>query len=657
MKVLIDIGHPAHVHFFKNLIKYLKDENHEVLITTSDKDVSCKLMDELKLKYINFGSYGNSLLSKIIQIPIMDCKMIKVALKFNPDLFLGLSSSRAAHVAYLLNKKCYIFDDTEERNNIFLYKYFADRIYTPLPFKINLGKKQIRYAGYHELAYLHPNRFKPNPKILDELNIKPNDIFFIVRFVGWKASHDFGQYGFSKSGKIKLVRELEKKGRVLITSEIGFEKELEKYRIDLPVSKIHDLLFYASMYVGEGATMASEAAMLGIPSVYVSSLSAGTLEEQSDKFKLIHIIRNEKDALVKVKEMLNEPNLKEIWQINREKMLQEKIDVTSKLVEIVEESKKSDKKNGFFALKNLLSLIATIGLIFFIARYVQLNLSKFHDVSNLSLKYLIIIFFLVFTNFLLTGFLLKKVMFEFGTKLKFKEWFGLTMVTALGNIVLPFGGLGFRAAYLKKIHNFDYTYLVSTTATILVIEFIVFTLGGVIGLIYLRYTLGYWILTLAYLFFIILAISAYFLIFSPHLPKYKNKWVEKFDNIFKSFYELKKNRRLMFNILMVSVGQFIIISLMFYFSFQAFNFHISIFSSFIPACISDYSMFIRILPASFGLYEGAIIYSAKIFNLTFAQGLLVAATIRLISIIQICSFGLFFFYILTNKNKEINNAS
>ena len=36
--------------------------------------------------------------------------------------------------------------------------------------------------------------------------------------------------------------------------------------------QIHDLLNYSSGYVGEGASMAKEAAVLGVPSVYVSAL-------------------------------------------------------------------------------------------------------------------------------------------------------------------------------------------------------------------------------------------------------------------------------------------------------------------------------------------------------------------------------------------------
>ena len=47
MKVLIDINHPAHVHFFRQPALALQRAGHEVLFTSRDKDVTQELLDEL----------------------------------------------------------------------------------------------------------------------------------------------------------------------------------------------------------------------------------------------------------------------------------------------------------------------------------------------------------------------------------------------------------------------------------------------------------------------------------------------------------------------------------------------------------------------------------------------------------------------------------
>ena len=53
------------------------------------------------------------------------------------------------------------------------------------------------YAGYHELAYLHPNRFRPDPAALDAFGVSPDEPYSIVRFVSWQAVHDRRERGLS----------------------------------------------------------------------------------------------------------------------------------------------------------------------------------------------------------------------------------------------------------------------------------------------------------------------------------------------------------------------------------------------------------------------------------------------------------------------------
>ena len=55
MKILFDLGHPAHVHYFKNLIKLLEKNDHQVLIIAREKDVTHSLLKSYKMRlYICF---------------------------------------------------------------------------------------------------------------------------------------------------------------------------------------------------------------------------------------------------------------------------------------------------------------------------------------------------------------------------------------------------------------------------------------------------------------------------------------------------------------------------------------------------------------------------------------------------------------------------
>ncbi|VVB89748.1 Uncharacterised protein [uncultured archaeon] len=342
MKIVVDINHPAHVHYFKNFIWEMEKKGHKVLITATRKDITYELLNNYGFDFIDIGSYGNSLIKKLINIPIIDLKMYFAVKSFNPDIFIGFGSIRAAHVSYLLRKKCIIFEDTEHSmEQIRLYLPFADAVCTPACFKKDLGRKQVRYNGYTELAHLHPNYFTPNPAVLDEIGLSKKDKFIILRFVSWKASHDVGQHGITN--KKVLVKELEKYGRVLITSEAGLDDELEKYRIRISPEKMHDLLYYATLYIGEGATMATESAILGTPSIYVSSLvgTMGNFVELEQKYNLMFNYKENYQAVEKAFEIIQNPELKRIWKEKKEKLVKEKIDVTAFMTWFAENYPKS----------------------------------------------------------------------------------------------------------------------------------------------------------------------------------------------------------------------------------------------------------------------------------------------------------------------------
>ena len=52
MRILIDMGHPAHVHFFKNAIRSLEERGHSVKITARDKDVTLALLEAYGFDYV-----------------------------------------------------------------------------------------------------------------------------------------------------------------------------------------------------------------------------------------------------------------------------------------------------------------------------------------------------------------------------------------------------------------------------------------------------------------------------------------------------------------------------------------------------------------------------------------------------------------------------
>ena len=334
MKILFDITHPGHVHLFKNVLWSLENKGHEILVTTLDKDITIKLLELYNIEHTDTSN--KEIFGLIGKWGIRDFEIFKIARKFNPDILMGVLNPCTAHVATLLRKKSIIFNDTEHAKFAASITYpLTSTILTPSCFKKDLGAKQVSFNGFKELAYLHPNHFKPDPEVLDELNLNKDDKFIIMRMVAWRATHDIGENGF---GDIKeIIKEIEDYGRIFVTSEAPLHKDFEKYRIKISPEKMHSLLAFAHMQIGESCTMATEAGVLGVPSIHITSAAEllGNFEEL-EKYGLVYTYTNQKHGLEKALELLKTKNLKNIWKMRREKLLKEKIDVTEFMVNFIE---------------------------------------------------------------------------------------------------------------------------------------------------------------------------------------------------------------------------------------------------------------------------------------------------------------------------------
>ena len=169
MKILIDIGHPAHVHYFKNFIWNMKKRGHEFVISARDKEVTHQLLKAYKIYFHSRGSGGKGLFNKMIYFFEGDYKIYKLVKVFKPNLLLSFASPYLAHISKLTGIPHIVLDDTENNKwNHRLYAPFSAVILTPSCFSKNLGVKQIFFNSYMELCYLHPNYFKPDINILQE---------------------------------------------------------------------------------------------------------------------------------------------------------------------------------------------------------------------------------------------------------------------------------------------------------------------------------------------------------------------------------------------------------------------------------------------------------------------------------------------------------
>lgn len=335
MKVAVTVQHPAHVHFFKYTIRQLRSDGHEVQIYAREKDVAVDLLESYGLPHEVLASGDPSGIHRIVGQLRYEGRLLARVRRWRPDVITAIGGLGAAHVSSVTGSASLVFTDTELRTNQ-LMAPFADVICTPRGFVGDFGAKHRRYDGFHELAYLHPNRFTPDPDVLAENGVDPFEPFVVARFSDMQAQHDAGQAGFSPRGKRELVASLGRHGTVFVAAE-GAASDAMGQPIPVPVHQFHHLLAFADLVVTDSSTTATEAALLGTPTVRSNSFAGeGDLSnfvELGDRYGLVSSTPEETVAIDRCRAILEDPTAGERWRSRRDALLSEKIDVVPYVVE------------------------------------------------------------------------------------------------------------------------------------------------------------------------------------------------------------------------------------------------------------------------------------------------------------------------------------
>ncbi|MBD5551442.1 MAG: DUF354 domain-containing protein [Lachnospiraceae bacterium] len=327
MKAAISIEHPAWAHQFKNIIKKINAEG-ETLVLSVDKDGDIELLDSFNIRHKKLAdSTGRNIIEKGLLFVKLCIDYTREIKEFDPDILIGRASPMMAVAALLTGKPHVIFEDTEvSRFSLGICKRFSICIITPQTFLSDLGRKQLRMPVYKELFYLN-RQFQPDLNVLKESGINLEQRYAVVRFVAWNASHDVGKTGLNEEAKIDFITQLQEQIQVYISSEDELPEELKKYQLKVPFDKIHHVLYYAALVISEGASMASEAAVLGTHAFYLNEIASGTTEEQEKRFHILKVLHDPvtryRQTLIETKNMLKNENLWKEGKEIREQMLRE----------------------------------------------------------------------------------------------------------------------------------------------------------------------------------------------------------------------------------------------------------------------------------------------------------------------------------------------
>lgn len=339
MHVLFDLGHPAHVHLFRNMAQRLIERGDRVTVMIRERGIIPYLLRHYGLPFRVASKPRVGLVGSAVELMIHNWQVLKASIPDRPDFLIGTSVS-VAHVGTLIGRPSIVLneDDADYVPLFASFTYpFASRIVIPSILRDRRTAKVRIHRSYHELAYLHPNHFSPDPSALAVLGVREGEPFFIVRLVSLTAHHDAGERGLSVEQVERLVALLEPHGRVFVSAEGDVPPTLADKAFKAPPETMHSVLAHAKMLVSDSQTMTMEAAVLGRPALRCNTFAGrcSVIEELESRYQLAwgYAPAQFEDLLVTARGLLADPQLEQKLSERRNRMLAEKHDLTDWLLD------------------------------------------------------------------------------------------------------------------------------------------------------------------------------------------------------------------------------------------------------------------------------------------------------------------------------------
>ncbi len=295
MKILFDIMHPAHINFFKNMIRICREQGHEVVITVLNRGkVPSIVRRELPDEEVHvIGRHRGTRYSILMEANILRfLRMFAFLLRRRPDIGLSVGSFVAGMGFRLLGRRNYQVDDDPERFwNVALEKFTATRLFFPE----GISDNHPRISNFNclkEWAYLSPRYFEPNAAVLEPYGVREREYIFI-REVSTGSLNYMNQ---AKNPVASISGKFPPGYKVLLSLEDKSTREqypAEWIVLREPVEDIHSLMYFSKCVVSSGDSMAREGAMLGVPAVYCGSRDMRANQVLIDRQMLHHLSPDE----------------------------------------------------------------------------------------------------------------------------------------------------------------------------------------------------------------------------------------------------------------------------------------------------------------------------------------------------------------------------
>jgi uncharacterized protein len=275
MRLWFDMTAPAHPVVFRPIIRWLRDQGHEVTITARDYAQTLELLELHGMEYTCIGAHGGASRTRKLLNLMRRTRGLRKAAGDGFDLAVAHGSNELAIAAARARIPAVDMFDYEfaiQQHNIGCR--LARRVMTPDSIPASRlarfgakGEKLVQYPGLKEEYYLAD--FEPDPNVLEELGVDRSRLLVVFR-----PPPDVSLY-HRKANRLfpEVTRELatrEDVQAVVLPRTQRQRRELKELGYPSLIVAEHavdaqSLIALADLVVSAGGTMNREAVALGTP--------------------------------------------------------------------------------------------------------------------------------------------------------------------------------------------------------------------------------------------------------------------------------------------------------------------------------------------------------------------------------------------------------
>jgi predicted glycosyltransferase len=313
MRIWIDLDNTPHVPFFKPIIRELEKEGYSILLTARDAFQVCDLANSFGLTYIKIGRhYGKNRFMKVWGLGWRSLQLLPLVMREKPVLGLSHGSRAQILLCNLMRLPTVMIMDYEHAQTPPLVRPRWE-IVPEVLFHESLHcktRERIRtYAGIKEDVYAP--EFKPDPSLLQQLRLNPNDLIVTVRPPANEAHYhnpesetffiEFMNRLCGTAGAKAVLLPRNKAQEAQIKS--AWPQWFADSKVTIPVRAVDglNLLWHSDLVVSGGGTMNREAAALGVPVYSIFRGKIGAVDRQLQQEGRLTLIERLEDVHKKIR--------------------------------------------------------------------------------------------------------------------------------------------------------------------------------------------------------------------------------------------------------------------------------------------------------------------------------------------------------------------